>query len=59
MRIGLALAGGVARGLAHIGVLQILDEHGLEVDCYAGTSAGSIIAAAAAAGIAENTARAL
>ncbi len=63
MKIGVALAGGVARGMAHIGVLQVLEEHGIFPDMYAGTSAGSIVGAAAASGltgyeiqrIAENT----
>ncbi|MDQ2855510.1 MAG: patatin-like phospholipase family protein, partial [Acidobacteriota bacterium] len=39
-RIGLALSGGAARGIAHIGVLQALAEHQIEIDCVAGTSAG-------------------
>lgn len=42
-RIGLALGGGGARGLAHITVLEILEELGLPVVCIAGTSIGSII----------------
>ncbi len=51
LKIGIALAGGVARGLAHIGVLQVLEEHGIIPDMYAGTSAGSVVGAAAAAGL--------
>ena len=39
-KIGLALGGGVARGLAHIGVLEWLEEHHVPVDLIAGTSAG-------------------
>ena len=50
-RIGLALGGGVARGLAHIGVLKVLHQEGIEISAYAGTSAGSIVAALAAAGL--------
>ena len=44
-RIGLALGGGVARGLAHIGVLKVLEEEGIRVGCVAGTSAGSLVGA--------------
>jgi NTE family protein len=49
--IGLALGGGGARGLAHIGVLKVLEEEGISVDCLAGTSMGGIIAAAYAVGL--------
>lgn len=49
-RIGLALGGGFARGVAHIGVLRVLEENGIPVDCLAGTSVGSIIAGAYASG---------
>jgi NTE family protein len=49
--VGLALGGGGARGLAHIGVLRVLEEEGIFVDCLAGTSMGGIIAAAYAAGL--------
>ncbi|QDT59193.1 NTE family protein RssA [Stieleria bergensis] len=49
-RIGLALGGGGARGIAHIGVLQVLLGNGLVFDSIAGTSAGAIVAAAIAAG---------
>ncbi|MEL7021584.1 MAG: patatin-like phospholipase family protein, partial [Bacteroidota bacterium] len=49
-KIGLALSGGGARGIAHIGVLQALTEHGIQVDALSGTSAGSIVAALYAAG---------
>jgi NTE family protein len=44
-RIGLALGGGAARGFAHIGVIQVLEEQGIKVDLVAGTSAGSLVAA--------------
>jgi NTE family protein len=50
-RVGLALSGGVARGFAHIGVLRVLEEQHIPVDFIAGTSAGSIVAAAYAAGM--------
>src|SRR5437667_8784511 len=49
-RIGIALGGGFARGLAHIGVLKVLVENGIPIDAMAGVSTGSIIAAAFAAG---------
>jgi NTE family protein len=42
-RIGLVLSGGGAKGLAHIGVLEVLDQVGLKVDYITGTSMGSII----------------
>jgi NTE family protein len=50
-RVGLALSGGVARGNAHIGVLRVLEEHHIPIDYIAGTSAGSLVAAAYAAGM--------
>lgn len=49
-RLGLALAGGFARGIAHIGVLRALQQHGITVDCVAGTSVGALIGAAYCAG---------
>lgn len=51
MRVGLALGGGVARGLAHIGVLSVLEEAGVPIDCIAGTSMGAIIGASYCAGL--------
>jgi len=48
---GLALGGGGVRGMAHIGVLQILQDNGLNPQYISGTSAGSIIAAFYACGI--------
>jgi NTE family protein len=51
MKIGLALSGGAARGMAHVGVLRALLEHGIRIDCIAGTSAGSIVGGAFAAGM--------
>jgi len=50
-RIGLALSGGAARGMAHVGVLQALIENDIRIDCIAGTSAGSIVGGAYAAGM--------
>lgn len=49
-RIGLALAGGFARGIAHIGVLRVLREAGIPIDVVAGTSVGALIGAAFCAG---------
>ena len=43
--IGIALGGGGARGIAHIGLLQVMAEHGLSVDRVSGTSAGALIGA--------------
>lgn len=50
-RFGLALSGGGAQGLAHIGVLKALEEAGILPDYLAGTSMGGVIAAAYAAGL--------
>lgn len=49
-KIGLALSGGGVRGLAHIGVLKVLDKLGVKVAAIAGCSMGSVIGAAYAAG---------
>jgi len=49
-RIDLALGGGAARGFAHIGVIQVLEEAGIRPDLVAGTSAGSLVAALYASG---------
>ncbi|WP_374257598.1 patatin-like phospholipase family protein [Aquabacterium sp.] len=49
-RIGLALGGGAARGFAHIGVLQVLEEQGIKPDIVVGTSAGSVVATLYASG---------
>ncbi len=51
MKIGLALSGGGARGVAHIGVLKALEEIGVKVSCLSGTSAGSIVGALYAYGM--------
>ena len=50
-RIGLALSGGAARGIAHIGVLRALSEHEIPIDCVAGTSAGALVGGALASGL--------
>lgn len=49
-RIGLALGGGAARGFAHVGVIQVLEEAGIKPDLVVGTSAGSLVAALYASG---------
>ncbi len=49
-RVGLALGGGAARGFAHIGVLEVLEEAHIPIDCIAGTSAGAIAGGLYAAG---------
>jgi NTE family protein len=49
-RLGLALGGGAARGFAHIGVIQVLEEAGIRPAVVAGTSAGSLVAALYASG---------
>ena len=49
-RIGLALGGGAARGFAHIGVIQVLEEAGIRPALVVGTSAGSVVAAFYASG---------
>lgn len=49
-RIGLALGGGAARGFAHIGVIQVLEEAGIRPALVTGTSAGSLVAALYASG---------
>ena len=50
-RIGLVLGGGGAKGGAHIGVLKVLEEMRMPVDCIAGTSMGAIVGAAYATGM--------
>jgi NTE family protein len=49
-KIGLALGGGAARGFAHVGVIQVLEQHGIRPDLVVGTSAGSLVAALYASG---------
>ncbi len=50
VKIGLALGAGASRGLAHIGVLEVLEEYGVPVDFIAGCSIGSIIGCMSANG---------
>ena len=50
-RLGLALGGGAARGFAHVGVIQVLEQNGIRPDLVAGTSAGSLVAALYASGM--------
>src|SRR5712671_5510327 len=50
-RVGLALGGGFARGIAHLGVLRALLAQNIPVDCIAGTSAGALAGVAFASGL--------
>lgn len=49
-KLGLALGGGFARGISHVGVLRVLEQHEIPIDFIAGTSVGALIAAAYASG---------
>jgi len=49
-KVGLALGGGFARGIAHLGVLRVLEEHDIPIDFIAGTSVGALVAATYASG---------
>lgn len=49
--MGLALGGGAARGMAHLGVIKALEEQGVPIHAIAGVSTGSMVAAAYAAGV--------
>ncbi len=51
IRIGVALGGGAARGMAHLGVLKALEQQGIVVDMIAGTSAGAMTGTMLAAGM--------
>ena len=51
VQIGLALGGGAARGMAHLGVLKSLEQHGIYVDMLAGTSAGAMVGTLYASGL--------
>ncbi|MCM8768290.1 MAG: patatin-like phospholipase family protein, partial [Candidatus Omnitrophica bacterium] len=51
VKIGLVLSGGAARGIAHIGVLKVLEELRIPIDCVAGTSMGAIIGGLWASGL--------
>ena len=50
-KLGIALGGGFARGLSHVGVLKVLEEENIAIDYMAGTSVGSVIAAAFCSGV--------
>ena len=50
-RVGLALGGGVVRGMAHVGVLSVLEEANIQIDFVSGTSTGAIVAACFCAGM--------
>ncbi len=50
-RVGVALGGGGARGIAHIGILRVLEREGMPIDCLAGTSIGGVVAAGYASGL--------
>lgn len=56
IRIGLALGGGAARGMAHLGVLKALEENGIAIDMLAGTSAGAMTGTIVASGISPDRA---
>ncbi len=51
VRVGVALGGGAARGLAHLGVLKVLERNGIVVDMIAGTSAGAMTGVLYSAGL--------
>jgi predicted acylesterase/phospholipase RssA/CRP-like cAMP-binding protein len=51
IQIGLALGGGAARGMAHLGVLKALEQHGIYIDMISGTSAGAMVGALYSAGL--------
>jgi len=51
LRVGLALSGGAARGIAHVGVLRALTEHEIPIDAIAGASAGALVGGSYAAGL--------
>jgi predicted acylesterase/phospholipase RssA len=51
IRIGLALGGGAARGMAHLGVLKVLEQNGIYIDMLAGTSAGALTGVMYTAGL--------
>ncbi len=53
-RVGLALSGGAARGIAHLGVLRVLLDQNIPIDFIAGTSAGALVGGAFAAGMPLN-----
>lgn len=56
-RVALALGGGAARGFAHVGVIEVLEQAGIRVDLVVGTSAGSVVGALYASGMNARTLR--
>ena len=54
LKVGLVLSGGGAKGLAHIGVLKVLEEAGIRIDYIGGTSMGAMVGAMYAAGYSAN-----
>ncbi len=50
-KLAIALGGGFARGMAHVGILKVLEEEGIQVDMVAGTSVGAVIGALYCSGI--------
>ena len=54
VRIGLALGGGAAKGMSHLGVLRAFDEHGIIIDAIAGTSVGAMMAVPYCGGYSPN-----
>ena len=54
-KVGLVLSGGGAKGVAHIGVLKVLEEAGIPIDYIAGTSMGSLVGALYAIGYDAHT----
>ncbi len=59
IKVGLALSGGGARGIAHIGVLQALEEEGIQINYIAGSSMGSVVGGLYAAGYSAEQLRAI
>ena len=55
LKVGVALSGGTAKSVAHVGVLKALVEGGIPIDCIAGTSGGSIVGALFASGMPVST----
>lgn len=54
VKVGLVLSGGGAKGLAHIGVLKVIEEAGIKIDYIGGSSMGAIIGGLYAAGYTAN-----
>ena len=53
-KVGLVLGGGAVRGIAHIGVVKVLHKYNISIHCISGTSAGAIVGALYAAGVAPS-----